>query len=68
MMSHNGENSMFGFLKANPEKKLQAKYERLLEQAMQLQRKGDIRGYSTITAEAEEVLAELQKLKPPMPH
>lgn len=62
-MSHNGEKSMFGFLKANPEKKLQAKYERLLEQGMQFQRKGDIKSYSMITAEAEEVLAELEALR-----
>lgn len=54
---------MFGFLKANPEKKLQAKYERLLEQGMQFQRKGDIKSYSMITAEAEEVLAELEALR-----
>ena len=54
---------MFGFLKANPEKKLQAKYERLLEQGMQFQRKGDIKSYSMITADAEAVLAELEALR-----
>jgi hypothetical protein len=54
---------MFGFLKGHPEKKLQQRYERLLKQAMELQRKGDIKGYSTVTAEAEAVLAELQVLK-----
>ncbi len=58
-----GEIVMFGFLKTNPEKKLQAKYEKLLEQGMQLQRKGDIKGYSMITAEAELVREEIERLK-----
>ena len=54
---------MFGFLKANPEKKLQEKYEKLLLEAMQFQRKGDIKSYSMITAEAEAVKEELDKLR-----
>jgi hypothetical protein len=54
---------MFGLFKANPEKKLQKKYEKLLEQGMQFQRKGDIKSYSMVTAEAEAVLAEIQALK-----
>ena len=54
---------MFGLFKANPEKKLQAQYEKLLEQGMQFQRKGDIKSYSMITAEAEEVLAKIQELQ-----
>ncbi len=54
---------MFGFLAPNPEKKLQANYQKLLEQAMQLQRKGDIKGYSLKTAEAEKVRSELEALK-----
>ncbi|MFT7386831.1 MAG: hypothetical protein ACI8VC_000066 [Candidatus Endobugula sp.] len=54
---------MFGLFNANPEKKLQEKYEKLLEQGMQYQRKGDIKSYSMITAEAEVVLAQIQALK-----
>jgi hypothetical protein len=54
---------MFGLFKAHPEKNLQEKYEKLLEQGMQFQRKGDIKSYSMITAEAEAVLAEIQALK-----
>ena len=46
---------MFGFLEGNPQKKLQKKYEQLLEQAMQSQRNGDIKRYSMLTAEAEKV-------------
>jgi len=41
-MMNYGESVMFGFLKADPEKKLQAEYQKLLEQGMQFQRKGDI--------------------------
>jgi hypothetical protein len=62
-MANCGEKKMFGFLKGNPEKKLQQKYEKLLEQGMQFQRKGDIKSYSMITAEAEAVRAELEALK-----
>jgi hypothetical protein len=62
-MANDGENVMFGFLKRNPEKKLQAEYERLLEKAMQFQRKGDIKSYSMITADAEKVREEIQRLK-----
>lgn len=54
---------MFGFLKSNPEKKLQAKYEKLLAQGMQFQRNGDIKSYSMITAEAEKVREEIERLK-----
>lgn len=54
---------MFGFLKSNPEKKLQDKYQKLLEQAMQFQRNGDIKSYSMITAEAEKVREEIEALK-----
>jgi hypothetical protein len=58
---------MFGLFKASPEKKLQAKYEKLLEQGVQFQRKGDIKSYSMITAEAEEVLAQIQALRKQAP-
>lgn len=54
---------MFGLLKGNPEKKLQKKYEKLLHDAMQFQRNGDIKSYSMVTAEAEKVREEIEKLK-----
>jgi len=54
---------MFGFLKGNPEKKLQEKYEKLLYDGMQYQRNGDIKSYSMVTAEAEKVREEIEKLK-----
>lgn len=44
---------MFGFLKKDPKKALEAEYRALLEQAMHRQRAGDIRGYSELTEQAE---------------
>ena len=40
---------MFGLFKKDPRKKLQTQYEKLLSDAMMLQRSGDIMGYSTVT-------------------
>ena len=54
---------MFGLFKANPEKKLQVQYEKLLEEAMIYQRNGDIRSYSSKTAEAKTVFEEIKLLK-----
>lgn len=53
---------MFGFLKADPQKKLTKEYDTLLEKAMQAQRNGDIRLYSELTAEAEVVKARLEEM------
>jgi hypothetical protein len=53
---------MFQLFKANPQKKLQKAYEDKLTQAMQAQRNGDIRGYSTLQEEAEKLYAELEAL------
>jgi hypothetical protein len=39
------EPAMFAFLKSDPTKKLKKRHSLLLEQAMQAQRKGDIRTY-----------------------
>ncbi len=53
---------MFGFLKQDPKKNLDKEYKSLLEQAMQAQRSGDIRGYSELMERAESVKAELDAL------
>ena len=53
---------MFSFLKSKPAKKLKKRHSMLLEQAMQSQRKGDIRTYSKLTAEAEEVFKQIQDI------
>jgi cell fate (sporulation/competence/biofilm development) regulator YlbF (YheA/YmcA/DUF963 family) len=54
---------MFSFLKRNPASKLKKQYEAILEQAMQAQRNGDIKTYSLLTADAEEIYKKIQKLE-----
>ena len=54
---------MFGLFKKDPVKQLQKKYEKLLEEAMQLQRGGDIKGYAAKMAEAEGVQKEIEELE-----
>lgn len=51
---------MFSFLKKDPVKKLTKQYYEKLESAMLAQRTGDIRSYSRITAEAEEIKTKIQ--------
>ena len=55
--------TMFGLFKKNPTKELEKQHERLLEEAMQLQRKGDIKGYAAKTAEAERVMDQIVELQ-----
>jgi len=55
-------NIMFNLFKKNPLKELEKKYARLMEEAMQLQRKGDIKGYAAKIAEAEAVQKEIDAL------
>lgn len=54
---------MFGLFKSDPTKKLRKQYDAKLEKAMLAQRKGDIKTYSMLTAEAEGIWAEIEKLK-----
>ena len=54
---------MFGLFKSDPTKKLRKQYDAKLEQAMHAQRKGDIKTYSMLTAEAESLWAEIEKLQ-----
>lgn len=53
---------MFGWFKSDPIEKLQKQYQAKLEEAMHSQRNGDIRRYSELTAEAEELLASINQL------
>jgi len=55
--------SMFSLFKSDPTKKLRKRYHAKLEEAMLAQRKGDIKTYSFITAEAEELLKEIEGLE-----
>lgn len=54
---------MFGFLKADPTKKLRKVYDQKSTDAMLAQRKGDIRTYSMLTAEAEELWKQIEQLE-----
>lgn len=54
---------MFGlFKKKDPVEAMQAKYAKLMEEAMNLQRNGDIRTAATKTAEADELLKQIDAL------
>lgn len=53
---------MFNLFKKDPAKKLREQYAKILEEARDLQRKGDIKGFAQKTAEAEEVLKQIEKL------
>ncbi|MBJ7538072.1 DUF6435 family protein [Marinomonas transparens] len=54
---------MFSFLKSDPIKKLDKEYGVLLEKAMQAQRSGDIKLYSELTEQAEEIRAKIELAK-----
>lgn len=54
---------MFGWLKPDPVKKLDRAFHDKLEEAMQAQRKGDIRLHGELTAQAEQLRIELQLMK-----
>ena len=55
--------TMFSLFKSNPTKKLQKSYERKLEEAMQAQRKGDIKSYSLLTEQAENILSQIRDIE-----
>ena len=59
---------MFGFLKSSPLKKWQKEHGALVNKAFQAQRNGDIRLYSTLTAEAEVLREKIDKLKSESAH
>ena len=54
---------MFSLFKSDPVKKLRKAYDIKLEEPMLLQRNGDIRNYSTKTAEAEAIWAQIEVLE-----
>lgn len=58
---------MFGWLKANPVKKLEKDYQAKLKEAMESQRNGNIRGYAELTAEAEAIYQQLETLRQQAP-
>lgn len=54
---------MFSIFKKDPIKKLNKLYEIKLEEAMHAQRKGDIKSYAFITAEAEKINEKISELQ-----
>jgi hypothetical protein len=54
---------MFSIFKKDPQKKLRKQYDEKLEEAMHAQRRGDIKGYALLTAEAESIWAEILQLQ-----
>ena len=54
---------MFGLFKRSPLKKWQKEHEALVTKAFQAQRNGNIRLYSTLTAEAETLREKIDTLK-----
>ena len=54
---------MFGLFKSSPLKKWQKEHEALVTKAFQAQRNGNIRLYSTLTAEAETLGEKIDNLK-----
>lgn len=54
---------MFGIFKTDPIRKLKKQHAKKLEEAMFAQRKGDIRSYSFLTVEAENIYQEIEKLE-----
>lgn len=53
---------MFGLFKKDPIKQLEKQHSKLLEEAMQLQRGGDIKAYAKKMSEAEAVAKEIETL------
>lgn len=53
---------MFSFFKKDPLKALNEQYLQKLEEAMLAQRNGDIRSYSMLTSEAEDILKKIEVL------
>lgn len=54
---------MFGLFKKDPIKKLEQQYQKLMEEAMQIQRSGDIKAYAKKVAEAEEIMHKIEALR-----
>ncbi|MFX3675514.1 MAG: DUF6435 family protein [bacterium] len=53
---------MFSFLKKDPKKQLELEYEKLMKQAVEAQRNGNIELYAQLTFKSEEVLKKIDTL------
>ena len=63
----NEDRAMFGFKKRDPAAKLRREYEGLMAQAVELQRRGDIKGFAEKTREAADIEQQMADLEGPKP-
>ena len=54
---------MFGWLKSDPLKKLQKQHSDLLSKAVDFQRKGDLKTYSEMMAQAEKLEKQMDAVE-----
>ena len=54
---------MFGLFKSDPTKKLEKEYAKLLEEAMNAQRNGNIELYGELSQKADNILKEIDEIK-----
>ncbi|MCL5050544.1 DUF6435 family protein [Aliidiomarina maris] len=54
---------MFGLFKKHPTRQLRKELAQLQEKSMQAQRNGDIRTHSKLSAQADEIWREIQRLE-----
>lgn len=54
---------MFGLFKRSPLKQWQKEHDKLVFRAFQAQRNGDIRLYSTLTSESEELRQKIEQFE-----
>ncbi len=54
---------MFNLFKKSPVQKLEKEYNKLLEQARDAQRSGDIKLYAELSAQAEDVWKRIESVK-----
>jgi len=54
---------MFSLFKSDPTKKLKKLHASTLEKAMQAQRNGDIKTYSQLTQEAEQIHKQISEIE-----
>lgn len=54
---------MFGLFKKDPVKQLEKQYQAIMEEAMHIQRSGDLKAYARKIEAAEKILAEIESLK-----
>ncbi len=54
---------MFGLFKKDPLKELEKAYARIMEEAMYIQRSGDLKAYAAKIDESEEILRQIEEIK-----